>query len=1221
MSVSALVANHKSALVEDIVNICTAFLRDTGPTREAASACISSLLTRPDMDNHLLFNFVSASCSKIGAWSKKSAADINDLTTDSFEIIGVMHAISQIFKKGHRGRILPHCTSVLPPCLALAAQSNQLIVRKLTCKLAQRIGMTFLPPRVAAWRYQRGSRSLVSNLAGATDKEGEAAAAVNAAIAAGSGSTEGEDIDADVPDELEDIVDHLLTSLQDKDTIVRWNAAKGIGRITMRLSRDLGDDVVGAVLELFDDGDADSAWHGGCLALAELTRRGLLLPERLSEVMPLIERAIHFDVVRGQHSVGAHVRDAACYVCWAFARAYSPEVMSPFISSLASSMLITCTYDREINCRRAASAAFQENVGRQGNENFPHGIEIITIADYFSLGNRTHAYIHVAPHIARLNDDNHAELMYHLADVKVSHWDVEIRRLSSRALAALTPINPTRALEVLKDLLKTCFSQSFTARHGAVLCVAELVLALVQCDAVLPTELVEEISALVPKLDKSRLFRGKGGELLRSASCTLIEHIARAQLDFNIKTKVALVEFLNENLRNPQEFIQEAATDALRELLFSYFAQSEGDPSDRLQKITTLLYTNGLNKEENVAVTRGYALAVGVLPYNLLCKPVGRIDMVLDCLHFAAKEDRKFSGDTDAETRRNAVSSVVEICERLCLTDAFDSRLVQRCFDMMMRASNDHSVDKRGDTGSWSRIASIRGMQRIIYAVLRHSAFLGNAASATKMNNTYHMTSLGCAISFPRAGSAFSAVHYPASSYGRSCVEKDQQAKGNTSANTEAASNSDTGVFLVHSDRVRKISSAEPAAAAGTGAGEEMYSSVSEYSQRYMGVLLAQLAEKLDSVREVSGKCLEGLLSDCSSGQGQMQDTWNMFVPGVIDRQVIASAIKVSTAPVVATDTATATATATAAVGEERNINWAHPAHVFPILRRIMESKAYLNDLLGGMVIAIGGLSATVVRESTAALLQFCSDKKASVSEKDGAYIELVCESLIEIFSKFAKTDRVIVPLLKTVNVLLRNGIFDSIRPHNSSFPLALLSRVQEESTSSNTVKIKMCIDILLLMLQMEEPIRLKALKVLIVFLGHRFPSVRKYAADALYVQFLSDKFSVGDDEEAIQAILSARTNVGTSAGEGKDEVEATVVPTYIGLARSNQVLSTAQDLLASTQWDGSQDVARTKRQELCTMLGLKMGVRAVDASKKKKTEIVKDELDSYESLVREVGY
>jgi len=60
---------------------------------------------------------------------------------------------------------------------------------------------------------------------------------------------------------------------------------------------------------------------------------------------------------------------------------------------LSKNLLITCIYDREVNCRRAASAAFQEHVGRQGS--FPHGIEILTEADYFTIGLRSNAYLNV----------------------------------------------------------------------------------------------------------------------------------------------------------------------------------------------------------------------------------------------------------------------------------------------------------------------------------------------------------------------------------------------------------------------------------------------------------------------------------------------------------------------------------------------------------------------------------------------------------------------------------------------------------------------------------------------------------------------------------------------------------------------------------------------------------------------------------------------------------
>lgn len=58
----------------------------------------------------------------------------------------------------------------------------------------------------------------------------------------------------------------------------------------------MGDDVVRAVIELFSPNETESTWHGGCLTIAELSRRGLLLPDRLKDVFPIIHKALHFDV-------------------------------------------------------------------------------------------------------------------------------------------------------------------------------------------------------------------------------------------------------------------------------------------------------------------------------------------------------------------------------------------------------------------------------------------------------------------------------------------------------------------------------------------------------------------------------------------------------------------------------------------------------------------------------------------------------------------------------------------------------------------------------------------------------------------------------------------------------------------------------------------------------------------------------------------------------------
>lgn len=135
------------------------------------------------------------------------------------------------------------------------------------------------------------------------------------------------------------------------------------------------------------------------MAFGELARRGLLLPARLGEVIQLGLQALVYDVRSGAHSVGAHVRDAACYLAWSFARAYAPTVMQPYVLDLSRGLLTLAVFDREVNCRRAAAAAFQENVGRQGN--FPHGIEINLAADYLALGNRVHASKEVAYFIAQ----------------------------------------------------------------------------------------------------------------------------------------------------------------------------------------------------------------------------------------------------------------------------------------------------------------------------------------------------------------------------------------------------------------------------------------------------------------------------------------------------------------------------------------------------------------------------------------------------------------------------------------------------------------------------------------------------------------------------------------------------------------------------------------------------------------------------------------------------
>lgn len=233
---------------------------------------------------------------------------------------------------------------------------------------------------------------------------------------------------------------------------------------------------MGQLGDLFGASETDSSWHGGCLALAELCRRGLLLPARLDEFVPILEKALVYDINLGNHSIGAHVRDAACYVVWSFARAYAPEIMRPHVMALASKLVNISLFDREVNCRRAASATFQEAVGRQGT--FPHGIEILTEADYFTLSNRVNAYLNVSCYVGQFSE-YWLHMLKYLAEVQLKHWEASMRQLAAQSLSVLSVFNPEGTInEILPKLIDNIFSKVIHIRHGAIMGVSEIIIGL-----------------------------------------------------------------------------------------------------------------------------------------------------------------------------------------------------------------------------------------------------------------------------------------------------------------------------------------------------------------------------------------------------------------------------------------------------------------------------------------------------------------------------------------------------------------------------------------------------------------------------------------------------------------------------------------------------------------------------------------------------------------------
>ncbi|KAJ2684743.1 hypothetical protein H4R19_006861, partial [Coemansia spiralis] len=282
--------------------------------------------------------------------------------------------------------------------------------------------------------------------------------------------------------DVESVVAILLRALHDKDTIVRWSAAKGIGRIAERLPRLLAQEVAAAVVAVLEeetlvgaDGaidvtmTAESSWHGALLCLAELSRKGLLFPGELRQAIPWVVRGLTYEIQRGNCSVGSNVRDAACYVMWSLARIpndASRRVFAEMSTEMATALISVAVFDRECSIRRAASAAFQEHVGRQGA--FPHGIAVLQLADFYAVGIMRNAFVVASSKIATF-DEYRRPLLAHLCTNTIYHWDVRTRELAACALAGLAPLAPDYVrTQLLPGIVANASSPFLALRHGAI---------------------------------------------------------------------------------------------------------------------------------------------------------------------------------------------------------------------------------------------------------------------------------------------------------------------------------------------------------------------------------------------------------------------------------------------------------------------------------------------------------------------------------------------------------------------------------------------------------------------------------------------------------------------------------------------------------------------------------------------------------------------------------
>lgn len=1061
-------------LVLRILKFSKDYLSNAGPMRTMAGLVLSKLISRPDMPMAFT-SFIE--------WTHEVLSSGTYDFSSHFQLLGAVEALAAIFKAGGRKGLMGVVSTVWTDVSLLeksGTAAHSPLLRKYLVKLTQRIGLTCLPPRSPAWCYVGRTSSLGENVSLNVSKRADQCSHDENidSVKPEESANCLEDEAMDVPEIVEEIIEMLLAGLRDTDTVVRWSAAKGIGRITSRLTSALSDEVLSSILELFSPGEGDGSWHGACLALAELARRGLLLPMSLPKVVPYVVKALHYDIRRGPHSVGSHVRDAAAYVCWAFGRAYYHVDMRYVLEQLAPHLLTVACYDREVNCRRAAAAAFQENVGRQGN--YPHGIDIVNTADYFSLSSRVNSYLHVAVYIAQYEGYLYpfAEELLHN---KIGHWDKGLRELAGEALSALVKYDPEYfASFVLEKLIPSTLSSDLCMRHGATLATAEIVLALHRFDYALATEKQKQVAGVVPAIEKARLYRGKGGEIMRSAVSRFIECISSSHLLLPEKIKRSLLDTLSENLRHPNSQIQNDAVKALEHFVRAYLVTTNNEGASSI----TSKYLEQLT-DQNVAVRRGSAMALGVLPYELLAN---RWRDVLLKLSSACMIENK-PEDRDAEARVNAVKGLILVlktltqerdCSSICCGEdgmSLYHLIKNEVMLSLFKALDDYSVDNRGDVGSWVREAAMEGLETCTYIL---------------------------------------------------CI-KDSKGKSHGVESVSERPNNDVA------DNNQVVSFFD-----------------ANLATNVIGGIAKQAVEKMDKIREAAAKVLQRILYNKA-----------IFIPFIPYRENLEEIVP-----------------------NETDLKWGVPTFSYQRFVQLLWFSCYSRSVLSGLVISIGGLQDSLRKASISALLKYLQPVETEESNDRRSREHMLSADMLWVLQQYKKCDRVIVPTLKTIEILFSKKIFLDMEDQTPVFCASVLDSLAVElKGSKDFAKLYSGIAILGYIASLLETINARAFTHLLTLLGHRYPKIRKASAEQVYIVLLQNGNLVPEDK-----------------------------------------MEKALEIISETCWDGDVEATKLQKLELYEMAGVDLGllVKPRDKLPNKdsgKEPATNDENASYSSLVGSSGF
>ncbi|CEL62489.1 Tubulin-specific chaperone D OS=Bos taurus GN=TBCD PE=1 SV=1 [Rhizoctonia solani AG-1 IB] len=710
----------ESLIANRLDRIGKSYLAYPGIERESAAMLLARLYMRTDMLSRVP-NHIDWAVQRIQQGA------------NTFEVIGIMHIAAIMMKAGGAGLVLP-CIDRFRGLIEVLGSTDtstnlltrnltkDTIVRKYRIKLIVRLAMCELPGKPRRVNIQ--NRALVLPVTG-VEMENEYMDS---------------EYDEAIPESIEEVIEQLINGVQDQDTAVRYSSAKGIARVASRLPEAFSDEIVDAVAALFsihgtsvNDNTldlppaAEMIWHGACLSYAELARCGMISASRVKDVVGWICKAGHilrsmeysashtniiqalsFDVRKGAHSVGSSVRDSASYVLWALVRAQSVEILSPYLLEVAVNSINTSLFDREVHVRRAASAAYQEAVGRTGV--IPHGIDVLRATDFYAVSIRRNAFLVAAPQVA-VFAEYQQPIIEHILKTTLRHWDPKMRILGSQALRVVCDVDlGALGPRVVLELSSRLRSIDTNEVHGALLSIAEISKAFkergyederLQC--------FKQLSLL-----PSTTFQKFRGEMIVEASCYLIaESISLTAVNLTPGDNAPDWRYiiLDNGLKHQSEAVQAAASAALS--VISGFMDCAKEVQAFVQEFQA--------KNSSPVTQSSISQVLGALAYDKFDS--GMLDAI-DCLVGGlTKSSETYS--KSIETRRNCITSLSDIIAKTMGSARTLSPLEsRRIYATVLTGFGDYTVDPRGDVGSWVRMATLRAITSISQVIFRHRSRL-----------------------------------------------------------------------------------------------------------------------------------------------------------------------------------------------------------------------------------------------------------------------------------------------------------------------------------------------------------------------------------------------------------------------------------------------------------------------------------------------------------------